>query len=160
MKPASAISFAAKKPGRSPRGCAFTAMDFAVAAVVAANAAERSRRSRFVIIPYTPSCWGMIDCPISAHKNRAGWTTTATRMVGMRFQRMRDTCDSSMPSHGLPATFCKGISLAWRAILAFGVIPTAQFASYSSVTAHDSFGSKCEKLKVSITSPLVPWEPT
>src|ERR1700722_5465613 len=52
MKPASAISFALKKPGRSAARCAFTGTDFAAVAVIAANAAER-RRSRFVIIVHS-----------------------------------------------------------------------------------------------------------
>src|SRR6267142_4508219 len=44
MKPASAMSFALKKPGRSS---AIAGMEFAAVAVTAAKAAER-RRSRFV----------------------------------------------------------------------------------------------------------------
>src|SRR6266567_2088672 len=43
------MSFALKKPGRSAVVCAVTGTDFAVVAVIAANATER-RRSRFVII--------------------------------------------------------------------------------------------------------------
>ena len=49
MNPASAMSFAAKNPGRSALVCAAPGQDFAVVAVIAANATERSR-SRFVNI--------------------------------------------------------------------------------------------------------------
>src|ERR1700730_10181237 len=54
MKPASAMSFALRKPGRSALVCASTGTDFAVDAVIAAKAAER-RRSRFVNIFDIPS---------------------------------------------------------------------------------------------------------
>src|ERR1700681_3608995 len=54
MNPASAMSFALRKPGRSVLACARTGTDFAVDAVIAAKAAER-RRSRFVNIFDIPS---------------------------------------------------------------------------------------------------------
>src|SRR6266478_2486081 len=49
MKPASAMSFALRKPGRSALVCACAGTDFVVVTVITANAAER-RRSRFVSI--------------------------------------------------------------------------------------------------------------
>ena len=49
MKPASAISFALKKPGRSALVCALAGKDFVVATVIAVSAPER-RSSRFVNI--------------------------------------------------------------------------------------------------------------
>src|ERR1700730_6963993 len=54
MKPASAMSFALRKPGRSALVCASTGTDFVVDAPIAAKAAER-RRSRFVNIFDIPS---------------------------------------------------------------------------------------------------------
>src|SRR6516164_7353594 len=53
MKPASAMSFALKKPGRLAVVCACTRPDFVAATVIAARATER-RRARFVNISNTP----------------------------------------------------------------------------------------------------------
>ena len=55
MKPASAISFALKKPGRSALVCALAGKDFVVATVIAVSAPER-RSSRFVNI------WTLFNC--------------------------------------------------------------------------------------------------
>src|ERR1700733_5736755 len=59
MKPASAMSFALKKPGRSALACACTGTDFTVEAVIAANAAER-RRSRLVNISALLLVWSVL----------------------------------------------------------------------------------------------------
>src|ERR1700690_2645227 len=59
MKPASAMSFALRKPGRSALVCASTGTDFAVDAVIAAKAAER-RRSRLVNISAPLLFWSVL----------------------------------------------------------------------------------------------------
>src|ERR1700733_14055340 len=80
MNPASAMSFALKKPGRSALVCALTGTDFAVVAVIAASAAERSRL-RFVSIEalHFGTCFGSRDLSSTVIKFYA---KTANRSFG------------------------------------------------------------------------------
>src|ERR1700730_5418077 len=117
MKPASAMSFALKKPGRSALVCACTGTDFAVEAAIATKAAERSR-SRFVSIRTSPHQeWVWLSSLRAANQRPALDRAPARRQLLLSRQAHR--CLRLHDRRGIPFP---GQRLRLRAVEAHGQV--------------------------------------